>query len=129
MVAKLKPLVLHAHATGPNPFKVAFALERLGVPYEIQLWQFGDDPDCGVKGSKFTKLNENGRTPAMEDPNMGVTAWESGAIMNYVRRIYDKDNQIGPRGSTPQDIVDFEKWECFLLSTLGPMTGQSIFFL
>lgn len=64
-------------------------------------------------------------TAALEDPNTGVVSWESGAIMNYIRRVYDKQNKIGPRGSTEQDIVDFEKWEYFLLTTLGPMTGQT----
>jgi glutathione S-transferase len=37
---------------------------------------------------------------------------------------------LGPRakdGGAPdlQDVVDFEKWEYFLLTTLGPMTGQT----
>lgn len=62
---------------------------------------------------------------ALEDPNTGVVSWESGAIMNYVRRVYDKENKLGPRGSTEQHIVDFEKWEYFLLTTLGPFTGQT----
>lgn len=62
---------------------------------------------------------------ALEDPNTGVVSWESGAVMNYIRRVYDKENKLGPRGSTEQDIVDFEKWEYFLLTTLGPFTGQT----
>lgn len=62
---------------------------------------------------------------ALEDPNTGVVSWESGAIMNYIRRSYDKDNKLGPRGPTEQHIVDFEKWEYFLLTTLGPFTGQT----
>lgn len=45
--------------------------------------------------------------------------------MNYIRRVYDKDNKIGPRGTSEQAIVDFEKWEYFLLTTLGPFTGQT----
>jgi glutathione S-transferase len=122
MSQSLKPLILHAHGTGPNPFKIAAALEFLRIPYDVKLWQFGDGPN-GVKGPAFLKINENGRVPALEDPNTGVTSWESGAVMNYVRRVYDKDNQLGPRGTSEQDIVDFEKWEYFLLSTLGPMMG------
>lgn len=120
----MQPLLLHAHATGPNPIKIAIALEALQVPYNVKLWEFGDDREKGVKGEVFLKINENGRVPALEDPNTGVVSWESGAVMNYVRRIYDKDNLLGPKGSE-QDRVDFEKWEYFLLSTLGPMTGQT----
>lgn len=128
MAAHIKPVILHAHATGPNPIKVAIALESLGVPYAVKSWDFSDNPDTGVKGSTFLKINENGRVPALEDPNTGVVSWESGACMNYIRRVYDKGNTIGPPGDSAQELVDFEKWEYFLLSTLGPMTGQTNWF-
>ncbi|KAJ5628139.1 hypothetical protein N7490_010367 [Penicillium lividum] len=124
----IKPVILHAHATGPNPVKIAIALEALKVPYIVKQWDFSDSPETGVKGSSYLQINENGRVPALEDPNTGVTAWESGACMNYIRRVYDLGNVIGPPGSSGQDLVDFEKWEYFLLSTLGPMTGQVNWF-
>lgn len=126
-----KPLILHAHATGPNPIKVAIVLELLKLDYEIKMWDFGEDPKKGVKGEAFLKINENGRVPAVEDPNTGVVSWESGACINYIRRQYDADGKkLGPRSKdgsapSPQDVVDFEKWEYFLLTTLGPMTGQT----
>lgn len=125
----MQPLVLHAHATGPNPIKVAIALEALHLPYTVQQWQFGDDPSNGVKGAAFLRINENGRVPALQDPNTGVVSWESGACMNYLRRVYDKQNKVlGPVGDSEQDYVDFDKWEYFLLTTLGPMTGQVNWF-
>lgn len=123
-----QPLILHAHATGPNPIKIAIALEALKLPYRIQQWEFGDHPERGVKGAAFLKINENGRVPAIEDPNTGVVSWESGACMNYVRRVYDQQQHIGPVSQKEQDVVDFEKWEYFLLTTLGPMTGQTNWF-
>lgn len=119
-MSSLKPLTLHAHGTGPNPYKIAAALEFLKVPYEVKLWQFGDASN-GVKGPQFLAINENGRVPALEDPNTGVVSWESGAVMNYLLRVYDKEGKLGPRGQGEQERVDFEKWEYFLLSTLGPM--------
>lgn len=126
---KMQPLVLHAHATGPNPIKIALGLEALHLPYAVQQWQFGDDPNNGVKGTAFLRINENGRVPALEDPNTGVVSWESGACMNYLRRVYDKQNSVlGPVGDSEQDRVDFDKWEYFLLTTLGPMTGQANWF-
>ncbi|KAL3495982.1 glutathione S-transferase [Aspergillus germanicus] len=124
----MQPLNLHAHATGPNPIKLAIALEALSLPYNIQQWDFGDDPQKGVKGETFLRINENGRVPALEDPNTSVVSWESGACMNYLRRVYDKSNLLGPVGDSEQDRVDFEKWEYFLLTTLGPMTGQTNWF-
>ncbi|EPS25667.1 hypothetical protein POX_c04043 [Penicillium oxalicum] len=128
MAAHIKPLILHAHATGPNPIKIAIALEALNIPFTVKNWDFGDDPQKGVKGETFLKINENGRVPALEDPNTGVVSWESGACMNYVRRVYDNGNKIGPSGPSAQDLVDFEKWEYFLLTTLGPMMGQVNWF-
>jgi glutathione S-transferase len=131
MSSDFEPLVLHAHATGPNPIKLAIVLEYLCLPYSIKMWEFGDNAEKGLKGAAFLKINENGRVPALEDPNTGVVSWESGACVNYLRRQYDNDGtMIGPRsanGGKPnaQDIVDFEKWEYFLLTTLGPMTGQT----
>ncbi|KAH7073427.1 glutathione S-transferase [Paraphoma chrysanthemicola] len=131
MSTQIKPLVLHAHATGPNPIKIAIILESLSIPYDVRMWEFGDDPNNGVKGTAFLKINENGRVPALEDPNTGVVSWESGACINYLRRQYDVDGtKVGPRSATggkpsAQDVVDFEKWEYFLLTTLGPMTGQT----
>jgi len=127
----MQPLILHAHATGPNPLKIAIALEALRIPYTVRQWEFGDDPQNGVKGAAFLRINENGRVPALEDPNTGVVSWESGACMNYLRRVYDgkeSSSVLGPVGDSEQDRVDFEKWEYFLLTTLGPMTGQTNWF-
>lgn len=111
MSSNIKPLILHAHTTGPNPIKIAIALEKLKLPYEVKLWEFGDNSENGLKGAKFLAINENGRVPALEDPNTGVVSWESGAVMNYIRRKYDTENKLGPQGKSEQDIVDFEKCE------------------
>ena len=129
----LQPLTLHAFASSPNPLKIGIALDLLKIPYNIQIWDFGDDPRRGVKSAKFTALCENGKVPVLEDPNTGVLSWESGTIMNYLRRLYDGDgNVLGLTGKggevTEQDRVDFEKWEYLLLTGLGPMTGQMVWF-
>lgn len=128
MADHIKPILLHAQGSCPNPIKVAITLEALHFPYKVKQWDSGDDAEKGVKGTKFLKISENGRAPAIEDPNTGVVAWESGACMNYIRRVYDKGNLIGPSGDLAQDLVEFEKWEYFLLSALGPMTEQAIWF-
>lgn len=133
--ANLKPLILHGFATSPNPAKIAMALELLKVPWQMQIWEFGHDPERGVKSTKFAPLSENGRVPVLEDPNTGVVAWESGAVMNYVRRQYDRDDKVlGLAGKTAsgvvteQDRVDFEKWELLLLTTTAPFSGQLVWY-
>ncbi|SLM40079.1 Thioredoxin-like fold [Lasallia pustulata] len=128
MANNIKPLTLHAHGSGPNPYKVAILLEALSIPYHVKLWEFGDTPN-GVKGPRFTKINENGRVPAIEDPNTGIVAWKSAACINYILRTYDTSHKYGPGPSASEQAhVDFDKWTSFLLSTLGPMQGQVNWF-
>ncbi|KEF52256.1 uncharacterized protein A1O9_11496 [Exophiala aquamarina CBS 119918] len=127
-MTSLKPLLLHAHPTAPNPIKVAIALELLQIPYNVKIWEFNDNNRKGVKGSDFVKINPNGRVPALEDPNTNVTSWESGAILNYLKRQYDTDNLLGPVDNSEQARADLEAWEYLLVTTLGPFTGQVVWF-
>lgn len=62
-MSPFRRLLLHAHATGPNPVKIAIILEELQIPYEVKYWQFGDDAENRVKGASFLRINENGRVP------------------------------------------------------------------
>lgn len=124
----LKPLTLHAHGTGPNPYKVAIVLEALNLAYTVKLWDFSST-SAGVKGPEFTRINPNGRVPALEDPNTGVTSWESMACVNYLLRVYDSGNKLGPKEEGGEQAkADFEAWTSFLISTLGPMLGQCNWF-
>ena len=122
----LRPLILHAHSTGPNPYKVAIALEALNLAYTVKLWDFSAT-SAGVKGPEFTAINPNGRVPALEDPNTGVTSWESLACINYLLRVYDPSNKLGPK-EDEQSRAEFDAWTSFLVSTLGPMMGQCNWF-
>jgi len=123
----LKPFTLHAHSTGPNPFKVAILLERLSIPYNVKLWNFGNDSH-GVKGTEFLAINPNGRVPALQDPNTGITSWESMACMNYLLRTYGQDQKLSNSANSEQAKVESEQWISFLISTMGPMIGQCNWF-
>ncbi|KAL4874867.1 glutathione S-transferase [Aspergillus karnatakaensis] len=124
----IKPLTLHAHSTGPNPYKVAIVLEFLNLPYTVKLWTFGSD-EHGVKGPKFLAINPNGRVPALEDPNTSITSWESMACINYLLRVYDKDRKLSARPEQGErGQVEIDTWVSFLVSTMGPMIGQCNWF-
>ena len=73
-----KPITLYSHASGPNPWKVAILLEELGLPYETVYLQFSD-----LKKEPFESKNPNGRVPAIEDPNTGVTMFEVMSITSH----------------------------------------------
>jgi hypothetical protein len=70
-------------------WKVVLLLKELNIPYEHKLWDFPD-----LKKPEYEKLCPNGRTPTIEDPNTGITLWESGAILEYLIEEYDKENKF-----------------------------------
>ncbi|KAK8078921.1 hypothetical protein PG994_002728 [Apiospora phragmitis] len=76
-------------APGPNPWKVVFVLEELGIPYEVKSIKFDH-----VKDKPLTDVNPNGRVPAIEDPSTDQTLWESGAIITYLVDQYDTEHAL-----------------------------------
>jgi glutathione S-transferase len=117
----MQPIILHSHPYGPNPWKVAIILEELSIPYETRFVSFKD-----VKNEPFTKLNPNGRLPAIEDPNKGLTLWESGAIVEYLLDNYDPEHKL----SYTDSIAKYETkaWLHFQASGQGPYYGQAAWF-
>lgn len=62
----IKPFKLYAKGASPNPWKVVFILEELGLPYTLS--QVLDEQ---LKTEPFISVNPNGRVPALTDPNQG----------------------------------------------------------
>ncbi|KAJ5974389.1 hypothetical protein N7481_011599 [Penicillium waksmanii] len=118
----LKPVTLYAHGPGPNPWKVVIVLEQLGIPYETKEVAFPD-----MKKEPFESININGRVPAIEDPNTGITLWESGAILEYLVETYDKEHTIS-FASGSQDYFLAKQWLHFQMSGQGPYFGQAVWF-
>lgn len=118
----LKPIALYSHATGPNPWKVVMALEELNIPYSLKMVDFPD-----MKKEPFESVNPNGRVPAIEDPNTGITLWESGAILEYLVETYDKQHTIS-FASGSQDYFYAKQWLHFQVSGQGPYFGQAVWF-
>jgi len=112
---------LYGKGGGPNPWKVAIVLEELQLPYTMV-----DVPYDTLHTPSFEKYNPNGRVPAIEDPNTGLTLWESGAIIEYIIATYDKDYVV-----SYEDLE--KKWLCvqylhFQMSGQGPYYGQGVWF-
>lgn len=118
----MKPILLWSHHSGPNPWKVAMVMEELEIPYETKFIMFAD-----VKKEPFLSVNPNGRVPAIEDPNTGLTLWESGAIVEYLVDTYDKDNKISYSESPNKYLL--KQWLHFQMSGQGPYYGQVMHFL
>jgi len=116
---------LYSHKGGPNGWKVAFVLEELGLTYETIYLDFAKQEQ---KGPEFTKLNPNGRIPALVDhKHKDFTIWESNAIIEYLAAKYDPKHLLS--------FPDFEntqyvrQWLYFQASGQGPYFGQATWFL
>jgi glutathione S-transferase len=68
---------------------VAIILKELDLPYETEYVDFAK-----IKEEPYTKVNPNGRVPAITDPNTGITLWESAAIIEYLVDQYDKEGVL-----------------------------------
>ncbi|KAK7420056.1 hypothetical protein QQZ08_010584 [Neonectria magnoliae] len=118
-MSDIKPITIWVHGKGPNPKKVIIILEELGIPYTAV-------PITNPKAESYTKINPNGRLPAIDDPNTGLVLWESGAIIEYLIDTYDKEHKL-TFTSAP------EKWQLkqylhFQMSGQGPYYGQAAWF-
>jgi len=116
----LKTITVYNHASGPNPKKIPIICNELGIPFEMI-------DISNPKEDSFTKINPNGRLPAIKDPNHDdIIVWESGAIVEYLVENYDKENKL-----TPTSFAD--KWHTkqflhFQMSGQGPYFGQAVWF-
>lgn len=79
-----------------------------------------------MKKPEFEKINVNGRVPAIEDPNTGITLWESGAIIEYLVETYDKNNTLTYTSCPEKFLV--KQWLHFQMSGQGPYYGQGVWF-
>jgi len=67
------------HAPGTRSVRIAWLLEELGLPYELEQFRLGDK---AMRAPEFLKINPMGRVPVLQDGD--VTISESGAIVEYV---------------------------------------------
>jgi glutathione S-transferase len=118
----LEPITLWGHDSGPNAWKVAMILEELNVPYTYKIIEFPD-----MKKEPYESINPNGRVPAIEDPNTGVTLWESGAIIEYLVETYDKQHNIS-FASGSKENYEAKQWLYYQVSGQGPYFGQAVWF-
>lgn len=120
--ADLKPIKLWGKG-GPNPPKVEIILKELGLPHEVIPVAWED-----IKRPAYTAINPNGRLPSIQDPNTGLTLWESGAILEYLITTYDKDHKISFPAGTPE-AWHAKQWLFFQTTGQAPYFGQAAWFV
>ncbi|KAI6785014.1 putative glutathione s- protein [Emericellopsis cladophorae] len=117
------PIKLYMHSGavgGPNPYKVLIVLHHLDIPFT----KVATDDS---KAEWYVKdINPNGRIPAIEDPNTGLTLWESGAIIEYLVDEYDKGGKISVKNG--KGAWEAKQYLHFQMSGQGPYFGQAVWF-
>lgn len=71
-------LTIYAFPPSPRSFKVLWAANHLGIPYDFE---FVDFTKNAQSAPSYLALNPNGRAPAIDDG--GYVLWESNAILEY----------------------------------------------
>jgi glutathione S-transferase len=72
-------LKIYAFPPSPRSFKVLWAANHLGIPYEFELVDFTKNAQ---NAPSFVALNPNGRAPTIDHD--GFVLWESNAIIEYL---------------------------------------------
>jgi GST-like protein len=104
----------------PNPMKVAFLLEELGLPYEA----IAVDTRKGEQfAADFLRVNPNAKVPALVDGE--VTVFDSNAILLYLG---DREGRLVPPISNAADRGKMLSWLMFIATGIGPFSGQSVHF-
>ncbi|KAH8919046.1 glutathione S-transferase C-terminal-like protein, partial [Atractiella rhizophila] len=106
------------------PWKVAIVLECLGLNYE----HINVDILTGEhKRPAYTKLNPNGRIPALVDhKNKDMVVWESNAILQYLVDRYDTEEKFS--ATTDGEKAMQAQYLFFQASGQGPYYGQYAWF-
>jgi glutathione S-transferase len=122
MTTQLRPITLWGGVMSPNPPKVAMVLNELEIPYKSNYIEFSE-----LKKPAYSEINPNGRLPAIQDPNTGITLWESGAILEYLIAEYDHEHKLSFLGGT-KEAYQTNQWLFFQVSGQGPYYGQASWF-
>ena len=103
----------------PNGRKISILLEELGIPYKV----IKIDITKGEQFSKeFTTIAPSNKIPAIADHENNQFLFESGAIMLYLAKKYN-------RFLSDTYYWEIHEWLMFQISQIGPYLGQAHQFL
>src|SRR5581483_7069469 len=101
----------------PNPQKIRFALNELGLEFETVPI---DLTKREQRAPEFLALNPCGRVPVLVDGDLVL--WESHAILAYLG---EKTGRLWP--NTPAGRADALRWLFFLTSSIHPPSTEYVF--
>ncbi|MGE4325899.1 MAG: glutathione S-transferase family protein [Pseudodonghicola sp.] len=91
------------YAQNTRAVRIAWLLEELGLPYEIEKFQLGS-PE--MRSPDYRKIHPMGRVPALEDGD--ITLFESGAIVEWVLAVHGNGRLQPPVGT--KEFAQYLQW-------------------
>ena len=103
----------------PNSRKVSILLEEIDIPYKVFPIDITNDEQFS---KEFSKISPGNKIPAIVDDENNKSIFETGAIMLYLAKKYNK--------FIPEDHYwNVMQWYFFQVSQVGPYLGQAHQFL
>lgn len=106
-------LTVH-HLNQSRSQRVLWALEELGVPYQIVRYQ---REKTMLAPESLKKVHPLGKSPVVEDN--GLIIAESGAILEYLQETYDAEQRFKPQEA--QQKRDYRFWLHYAEGSLMPL--------
>jgi len=99
----------------PNGRKISIMLEELGVKYNPILISLDKKEQFSTE---FSKISPTNKIPVIVDKESGQIIFESGAILLYLAKKYNKF-------LNENDYWNVIQWLFFQMAYVGPMLGQA----
>ena len=99
----------------PNGRKISIMLEELGIKYNPILISLDKKEQFSPE---FSKISPTNKIPVIVDKESGQIIFESGAILLYLAKKYNKF-------LNEKDYWDVVQWLFFQMAYVGPMLGQA----
>ena len=99
----------------PNGRKISIMLEELGVEYNPIFINLGQKEQFA---ENFSKISPSNKIPVIVDKNNNQTIFESGAILLYLAKKYNKFLD-------DDNYWEIVQWVFFQMAYVGPMLGQA----
>lgn len=113
-------LTVH-HLNQSRSHRAIWALEELGLPYEIVHYQREKNM---LAPEALKKVHPLGKSPVIEDN--GLILAESGAILEYLQETYDAESRLKPLD--PAHKVQYRFWLHYAEGSLMPLLLMKLVF-
>nr|WP_318384281.1 glutathione S-transferase [uncultured Enterobacter sp.] len=109
------------HLNQSRSQRVLWALEELGLPYQIVRYQ---REKTMLAPASLKKVHPLGKSPVLEDN--GVTIAESGAILEYLQETYDPNHTLKPDDAAQR--LQYRFWLHYAEGSLMPLLVMKLVF-